>query len=741
MNVQEESGVGEREEESGIGGRVSGIGEREAKRRRFDLGTTTGDINVQKPLLNVGIAMLCLAFSDASVRAEAEHTSLARWAVVSSLELQRGGIPDLVTAKLAGVDGLQLVERDRILEATRELTISRMAGAEGTKARLSLGRTVGADVLLLLIDQPIESKPGLLVVISDCRLGARLRSEHLMLPTDDAQPVVARIGELVDWTRRQFAGGIQFVVGVSPFVSQTLVHDWDYLQFSMARVLEGALASRPGVAAIEIEEARAIRSERDLTAGTGSDRLVPLLVEGTYRITPSHNGGEPTMSIQVKLEDGRKVLHTLDKDGLALSAAAEYVRTEAQKWSALAGGSGLGRRIGRDEQIAFMTQQAASFANLGAYDQSTALREACLLLSPELIDQRTALVREYSALIRTKPPWAIEARPMEAAEAAAFLERFVQHWGLFFQHADLLIRGPNGPPKQIPGICRELVSSMEHFWAVMDDQGMAIDAGLRQDCLNRISELKTRFIRTSLPLLLSRMNEQEWQDLVVRYATCSFVPRSLDWSLRDTHALVTLLLEAIPPAQPVYGNLAEWFVDKTNYWKCDEISCETQETDAMREVCRQLIASRQHRTVLLGRLIQLCLDRRIQKAKSDGILAASRDLEAEAREWGHPGVAQIAGGVRRDILVARGTPEPPPSNISYWAPDPPADFIPKTPVHLRAERIEMSVKDATGTIHPAEGVERWARGGGRTTSVRCDGSGIAGGPGRAWWPSPRLGGS
>jgi hypothetical protein len=75
--------------------------------------------------------------------------------------------------------------------------------------------------------------------------------------------------------RAQFAGGLQRVIAVPPFVSRSLVHDLNYLQRHLAQVLEGSLSALPGTAVFEMEEVHAIGRELAIGGTALTTRVVP----------------------------------------------------------------------------------------------------------------------------------------------------------------------------------------------------------------------------------------------------------------------------------------------------------------------------------------------------------------------------------------------------------------------------------------------------------------------------------
>ena len=240
-----------------------------------------------------GAIVLALAVSVSGTRAWAtQDQGYKRWAILACPELQSSGVADLLAAQLSAEPGMELVERQRIDVALKELGLSQSLG-DDVRGRMQLGLILKADGLVILsrvTTAPLATQPSaragrissgqafppavanttsfVKVVIADCRQGARLRLEFLPYGSVGVEQVAACVSQVVRQTRRQFASGLQAVIGISHFVCRNFTHDYDQYQAGFAYLLESALTSVPGVAVIETEEARQVQQELDV-AGSG----------------------------------------------------------------------------------------------------------------------------------------------------------------------------------------------------------------------------------------------------------------------------------------------------------------------------------------------------------------------------------------------------------------------------------------------------------------------------------------
>jgi hypothetical protein len=78
------------------------------------------------------------------------NVSLKRWAILASPEVQKLGISDQLMTSLSARDGIELVDRESLAAATRELQLSELAGSQSAAERLKLGQMLHADLLVFI---------------------------------------------------------------------------------------------------------------------------------------------------------------------------------------------------------------------------------------------------------------------------------------------------------------------------------------------------------------------------------------------------------------------------------------------------------------------------------------------------------------------------------------------------------------------------------------------------------------
>ena len=349
----------------------------------------------------IALGLLVLA----PVRAGAEETpqakdtedvSLRTWAVLSS-NVPDAALSDLANAELAGTDGIQLVEREKLESITDERIRGLLLSADIAE-RPKLGKMLKADALVLLSTESREGAPILRIVIVECAYGTRLSTVVLPYREDGLETAAKAVKQAVLDARRQTAGGIKLLVAVPHFLSKDFTHEFDHLQAACAAVIAGALSRTPGVAVVELDEAEAIRKELETGGAELEQRVLPLIVEGEFETTGNKDAKK--VRFRIRIRDGEKVVREIEPSPVAPASIGkcldEAVRTEILPLA----GAGVESPLSPKQQFAALTQRADAFAAVGDWELSTGLREAAVLLDPDAGDQRLLLVREYLRLVK-----------------------------------------------------------------------------------------------------------------------------------------------------------------------------------------------------------------------------------------------------------------------------------------------------------------------------------------------------
>jgi hypothetical protein len=325
--------------------------------------------------------------------ATAEGTgTVRRLAIVSSKEIQESGLSDLLTVRLGELPGLELVERDLLDKVVQEIALSAMLGAEQPENRRKVGALLNADILVLLSTEEIEKRDNVRFVVCDCTTGARLRSGLVAFQSTDLQKASQGLVHVVRATLQQFEIGVRQIIGVSYFVSRNLVYDYDHLQVAYANLLANALSTVSGVAAIEIEEARSLRLEEELAGDVELERMVPLFVEGEFRVKVA---GSETVRTTVRISDRGGTLKQIESPDLPMQMVGEFLTEDVSHEIVSLSEAPVPKMLDKQKQFEMLVSRASEFASVGAWKQSAGLREAAVLLKPDSIEQRRKLVDAY----------------------------------------------------------------------------------------------------------------------------------------------------------------------------------------------------------------------------------------------------------------------------------------------------------------------------------------------------------
>jgi len=314
--------------------------------------------------------------------------SLQEWAILGTGPREQA-LCDLALTELSNVQTVTLIEREQIDKVLNELKLSAAMSADGTTDRLRLGKLLGADALAVvtITGEPV---PKLRLVIADCHYGARLRVTELPWSEAAMPALAAHLANEVVAVQQQYAGGITRIYGVPGFVSHSLLRNYDPLQQRFSDLLQNILLLQPGVAVVEITEARRISQELALAGALNNRRVVPCFIEGDYRVE-SPTDTEPTITLTARRTDGDKTLQTFESGRIPLEAAAEWLTALVPKMVSQPDAKPLTPA----QQALALLKRADDFARLGSLDYALPLRESALLIDPTQYKLQVEMVKEY----------------------------------------------------------------------------------------------------------------------------------------------------------------------------------------------------------------------------------------------------------------------------------------------------------------------------------------------------------
>lgn len=339
------------------------------------------------------------------------------WAILCDAAAQNSGVPDLLTAQLTTED-FTLVERDALKRVVDERSLQQLiANTNGGKAALEIGSRLNADAIIVLsvVDEPTIRKaeikekqipernppqpiPGqqptpkiLRISIYACYQGVRIG----LMQMEQSQGA-KRIDEIVEEiknVRKRFQGGVRYAIGIPPFAIKNIEKDYDALGKKYHDLLSSRLASEPGVAILDVQNAQAISGEfPDESQIRG--RIIPLIIEMDCTFRKDRNSIQPLITFDV-----RKVLESTAQEfhpgEMSLEKASEWI---ISKLPNLVIEKQTNNQVTPDKQKEYLLQRADFLAELGDFPNSIECREAFLLLEPNNVAQQLKIINEYRYL-------------------------------------------------------------------------------------------------------------------------------------------------------------------------------------------------------------------------------------------------------------------------------------------------------------------------------------------------------
>lgn len=291
----------------------------------------------------------------------------------------------------------ETLERAKIDELLKEQVVQRAFSADAAAERVALGKILKADVLVLL--QAVEKpKPHGNLIVFETTRGLRLQVqpfEITAIAANDATAILPIVKAALERARAE----VREIVAVPPLVSNDLALERQALGKPLATVIEQMLLARPGVAVVELAEARAVAEEAALTASDGVSRKLPLYLLGEFR----HDGygADARMTISLSLKRGTTVVGSHTITDAAASEAAGLLRKEA---AALFDKVSDEKAPSADPaaEAKELAERAKLMFRLGAWVDSVELAEASLLLKAEQFDLQCLIVDAVKLKMRTE---------------------------------------------------------------------------------------------------------------------------------------------------------------------------------------------------------------------------------------------------------------------------------------------------------------------------------------------------
>ena len=425
--------------------------------------------------------------------------SFRRWAVICSKEAQDAGLGDLVTTELSKSPDLELVDREQLKTVANELQLATVLESKSAAERLKMGQLLKADALLLLGIGESDEGRKVKAVVSECRCGARLRVEYLPYDQRARADLSRRCAEIVANVREHFAGGIRHIVGVSPLMSKSLVHDYDNLQEIYARLLEMGLLQLPNVAVIETEEARTMGQEAGLAASAAEDRPAPLLLEGEFTVLRGEKG-KRDVQFEFTCQDAGGRRRTIRPLPMPLDATARFISNElprqilppnaAEPVEAV-------EAVSAEEQAQWLIERGTAFAQVGSWDEAKSLFEAAVLLTPDDFSLRLKLLGGYSHFLKVRGPW-LSGR--QKSMVRKYVPYMIECHLAYLSHLEYLIR--NRRLNAVQALTAFEGPSPFCIWPGYHDYASNGSSLLFRDLFEPMAEAEERFVHDVYPQIL-----------------------------------------------------------------------------------------------------------------------------------------------------------------------------------------------------------------------------------------------
>ncbi len=320
-----------------------------------------------------------------------------RWAILCQNAVEKSGLTELLTVELSAVDGIELVERQAIDRAFREMELAAIFGNESVGARLQLGKTLGAQRLFILRQEPFDHGNVLSGVIVDTELGIRLGSLRIAETTVPSQPSsdaerattdglagnVRALVDLAEETRIRFRGGVRRVVGIAPMRCLNASGYYGKYGPNFVELLTRAVIRQQGVAVLELEESQRILKEIGLVGGESSRKDLFRFVTGEYLFeTDGPAKAEETVEIRLRIRRERNE-QSIASGTRPLAEAARWLAEDVTATLAVNGTDPGAAATTLEEQFALLRKEVLEIDRYGMTREAEQCAAAAELIGPD----------------------------------------------------------------------------------------------------------------------------------------------------------------------------------------------------------------------------------------------------------------------------------------------------------------------------------------------------------------------
>jgi hypothetical protein len=275
-----------------------------------------------------------------------------------------------VEADLQGRGTVTLLERAHIDAIVQEHKLQTLLGANGFAERAQLGHLLKADFLVILRAEG-GSSGGVRATICETQRGLRLASAVV----GDAKSV----GDLMTVALAASSGPVREVAAVTPFVDQDLTLQHADLSQGYAKIAEQVLHRHPGVATVELAEARALAAEIAAAGAADPTRPLPIYINGDFRYSTDP---PEKVTIHIELRRGEQVLSSTSDTDLAPQAVPAAIDSAVDRLLQEALNAEHIMAPDSDVEAAALAERAEIFRKLGIWSEAMGLIDASLLLKP-----------------------------------------------------------------------------------------------------------------------------------------------------------------------------------------------------------------------------------------------------------------------------------------------------------------------------------------------------------------------
>ena len=340
-----------------------------------------------KALASWGVFALILLTANFANAASQKETAIPRktWSVLSTSDSDSSKVAELLAAALSRDEKFTIVSRDELQKVADEKFLQKLFSLKDFKDRAEILNLIKTDMLIVVTPVGYNRKNAIKCIVLERHSGLRLMSEDVSIENIDK--AISVLIEKIKKCHKKYLNGIKYVVGIAPLISDNLTYQYDYMSDAYRELLTEMFLAYDGVAVCEVAEIKTLAGESELDGTSINRNIISVVITGKYIVSKD---GKVHFDISLIRKNSKPI--NITKVVLSSEVADFFTHLTGR---VLKNTISDNSSFSKDAQFNFLVKKAEENSTFGLHENAARLREAALLIHPEDVKLRFALLDDY----------------------------------------------------------------------------------------------------------------------------------------------------------------------------------------------------------------------------------------------------------------------------------------------------------------------------------------------------------